>query len=155
MERKLATAEILQAGGPRVRHAWLSELENCEDLVDALGGDACVWGYTGAEWSRYSAWQKFNGKDGMEPDQDKIRLHQFVGAVHAGEPPEGKQIYPFTEATFAALAERFSPWVVAAIVEISDNLSGWNMNRDPFGKARRAREKQNSAGGLSRTSTAD
>lgn len=155
MERKLASADILQAGGPRVRFAWLSELDDCEDLGQALGGDACIWGYTGAEWARMSTWQKFDGEGKMEPDHQKIQLHQFVAAVHDGEPPEGKEIFLFSEATFAMLPERFSPHLIGAIVAIADELSGWNTDRDPFGKRRRAAAKHSSAGGASPGSGGD
>ena len=153
MERTIASLANLQSAGRMVRTAWLADLTDCQDLIAFLGGDACIHGYTLAEWDSFQHVQK-NDEGLLETLQSQTSIHQFCVVTRAGEQPGAPPIFPYGPDAFSWIQSNFPPWVVRRIVRISDELSGWKTLWDPFGKLRKGNGKPDSGGGASGDSDA-
>lgn len=137
-QRAVATWEALQTKGLPLKHKWLSELEGCAELCELLGGDACVIAYSALDWAQFTEHRTFDGQGQLVPDEPKRAAHQFTFVLRQGPSKDAPHVIPMSEEGMTWVNRNLSNHYVDLVRRISDELSGWDPYRDPFGKLRNA-----------------
>lgn len=153
--RRIASFEALQQRGSSVSARWLSELDDTNGLLEALGGDAAVIGYSDADFTIFTDHVKFGPGETQVPDTPLARLHQFCFVLRSGPGKEFPHVFPCGPIAYQWISANLSPHVIDQVIRISDDLAGWKRDFDPFGKRRGDGAKPSSAGGASPDSDGD